>query len=176
LISFGLTPPAKQLLVIEIGREAATLVLISTGAWLFGKGIQPRCAYFLTIFATWDIFYYVWLKALIDWPSSIMEWDVLFLIPTVWAGPVLAPVLVSIILLGFAIIMLYRDPQARPLKMTMRDGVGLLFAAFVVAVSFCIAGLSAGKPDFRSHFYWPLFACGNLGAIAVLLKCLVQSK
>ncbi|MCJ7673904.1 MAG: hypothetical protein MUO33_01995, partial [Sedimentisphaerales bacterium] len=66
MISFGLTPPAKQLLVIEIGREAATLVLISTGAWLFGKGIQPRCAYFLTIFATWDIFYYVWLKALID--------------------------------------------------------------------------------------------------------------
>ncbi|MCJ7675057.1 MAG: hypothetical protein MUO33_07885, partial [Sedimentisphaerales bacterium] len=107
---------------------------------------------------------------------SIMEWDVLFLIPTVWAGPVLAPVLVSITLLGFAIIMLYRDSQARPLKMTMRDGVGLLFAAFVVAVSFCIAGLSAGKPDFRSHFYWPLVACGNLGAIAVLLKCLVQSK
>jgi len=176
LTSFGLTPPAKQLLVIEIGREAATLVLISTGAWLFGRGIQQRCAYFLAIFATWDIFYYVWLKVLIDWPSSIMEWDVLFLIPTVWAGPVLAPVLVSITLLGFAIIMLYRDSQARPLKVTMRDGVGLLFAALVVAVSFCIAGLSAGKPDFRSHFYWLLFACGNLGAIAVLLKCLVQSK
>ena len=176
MTSFGLTPPAKQLLVIEIGREAATLVLISTGAWLFGRGIQQRCAYFLAIFATWDIFYYVWLKVLIDWPSSIMEWDVLFLIPTVWAGPVLAPVLVSITLLGFAIIMLYRDSQARPLKVTMRDGVGLLFAALVVAVSFCIAGLSAGKPDFRSHFYWLLFACGNLGAIAVLLKCLVQSK
>jgi len=164
------------LLIVEVGREAATLVLISTGAWLFGKGIAQRCAYFLTIFATWDIFYYVWLKLLIDWPSSIMEWDVLFLIPTVWAGPVLAPVLVSATLLGFAITILYRDSQTRPLKVTITDGVGLFFAALIMAVSFCIAGLSAHKSDFRSHFYWPLFACGNIGAIAILLKCLLQSK
>jgi hypothetical protein len=164
------------MLAIEIGRETATLVLISAGAWLFGRGIAQRCAYFLTIFATWDIFYYVWLKLLIDWPSSIMEWDVLFLIPTVWAGPVLAPVFISITLLGFAIIILYRDSQARPLRVTMMDGVSLLFAALAVAVSFCIAGLSASKPDFRSHFYWLPFACGNIGAIVILLKCLVQSK
>jgi len=166
----------KQLLAIEIGREAATVVLISTSAWLFGSGIQQRCAYFLTIFAVWDIFYYVWLKVLIDWPSSIMEWDILFLIPTIWAGPVLSPVFVSVTLLGFAVMMLYRDSQARPVKVTMVDWVALLFAGLIVALSFCIAGQSASKPDFHSHFYWPLFACGNLGAIAILLKCLVQSK
>ena len=53
----------KALLLTEIGREAATIVLIFTGAWLFGRNLRQRFAYFLTIFAVWDIFYYIWLKA-----------------------------------------------------------------------------------------------------------------
>ena len=113
----------KALLLTEIGREAATIVLILTGAWLFGRNLQQRFAYFLTIFAVWDIFYYVWLKvfsaclkAIPDWPQSIMDWDILFLIPVAWAGPVVAPVLVSITLLVFAMILLYRDWCGRPIR------------------------------------------------------------
>jgi len=105
----------KALLLTEIGREAATIVLIFTGAWLFGRNHQQRFAYFLTIFAVWDIFYYVWLKvlsawlkAIPNWPESIMDWDILFLIPVAWAGPVLAPVLVSITLLVFAMTIIPR--------------------------------------------------------------------
>src|SRR5690606_3193495 len=92
---FGVTPEARRLLLTEIGREAATLVLILTAAWLFGRSRQERVAYFLVIFAVWDVFYYVWLKVLLNWPASIMDWDILFLIPAVWASPVLYPVLVS---------------------------------------------------------------------------------
>src|SRR4030043_1288929 len=96
LAEFGITPLWKRLLLTETGREAATLVVIFTASWLFGRNLRQRFAFFLTIFAVWDIFYYVWLKVLINWPASIMDWDILFLIPTVWAGPVIAPILISI--------------------------------------------------------------------------------
>jgi hypothetical protein len=109
MTEFGITTLWKQILFTEVGREAASMLLISSAAWLFGQNHRQRFAFFATIFAVWDITYYIWLKILIDWPSSIMDWDILFLIPTVWAGPVLAPVLISITLLIFAVIILYHS-------------------------------------------------------------------
>ena len=166
----------RNILLTEIGREASTLVLILTGSWLIGRNLQQRIAYFFTIFAVWDIFYYVWLKILMNWPSSIMDWDILFLIPMTWAAPVLAPVLISLTLLLFAVIMLYRGSCSAVLRVTPIDWLGFFLAAFVVVVSFCVAGLHIAEPDFRSHFYWMLFALGNIGAIGLFLKCLLRSK
>ncbi|MHC4691651.1 MAG: hypothetical protein ACYS67_02835 [Planctomycetota bacterium] len=173
----------KALLLTEIGREAATIVLILTGAWLFGRNLQQRFAYFLTIFAVWDIFYYIWLKvfsaclkAIPDWPLSIMDWDILFLIPIAWASPVLAPVLVSIVMLAFAMIILYRDCCGRPVRASRIDWIIFIAAAVVIVVSFCIPGPHIAEPDYQSYFYWPLFAIGLLAAVALFVKCLLKSK
>jgi hypothetical protein len=176
LTEFGIGPLWKQLLLIETGREAATLVLIFTGSWLFGRNPKQRFAFFLTIFAVWDIFYYIWLKVLIDWPASIMDWDILFLIPIAWAGPVLAPILVSLTLLAFAVIILYRSCSARVLRPTPLDWFAFIAAALVVVASFCIAGLHSAEANFQSHFHWLLFAAGLLSAIALFAKCLLKSK
>ena len=172
----GISSLWRRLLITEIGREAASMVLLLTAAWLFGRNLQQRSAYFMVIFAIWDIFYYVWLKILIDWPSSIMDWDILFLIPRTWASPVLCPVLISLTLLLLAIIILYRDSRARPIKPTLPDWLVFILAGLIVVISFCIAGRHVTKPDFQSYFYWPLFAAGLLLAIAVFLKCLLKSK
>ena len=176
LTDFGITPSWKRLLLTEIGREAASMVLISTAAWLFGQTLQQRFAYFLAIFAVWDIFYYIWLKILINWPGSIMDWDILFLIPITWAGPLLAPVLTSLTLLIFAVITLYRSCTGSPLEVAPIDWGGFILAGLVVVVSFCIAGRHIRKRDFKSHFYWPIFAVGLLSAVALFLKCLLKSK
>ncbi|MFZ0034008.1 MAG: hypothetical protein WAK60_03335 [Sedimentisphaerales bacterium] len=176
LTEFGIGPLWKQLLLIETSRETATLVLIFTGSWLFGRNLQQRFAFFLTIFAVWDIFYYIWLKVLIDWPASIIDWDVLFLIPTVWAGPVVAPILISLTLLVFAVIILYRSCRARVLRLTPIDWFAFIAATLVVVASFCIAGLHVAEPDFQSHFHWLLFAAGLLSTIALFAKCLLKSK
>ena len=176
LTEFGIGPLWKQLLLTEIGREAATLVLILTSAWLFGRNLQQRFAYFLIIFAVWDIFYYIWLKVLINWPGSIMDWDILFLIPIAWASPVLAPILISLTLLLFAVIILYSDCCANPIKVTLTEWFAFVIAGLVVVVSFCVAGLHITKPNFESYFYWPIFALGNISAIALFLKCLLKSK
>ena len=176
LTEFGTSLLWKQLLLTEIGREAATLVLIFTGSLLFGRNLRQRFAFFLTIFAVWDIFYYVWLKVLLDWPGSIMDWDILFLMPVVWASPVLAPILISFTMLVFAVLILYRDCCGRDIKITRMDLPGFVIAGLMVVVSFCIAGAHITKPDFRSHFHWPLFALGNVSAVALFLKCLLRVK
>jgi len=176
LLGCGIGPFWGRLMLTEIGREAATIVLIFTGAWLFGQSLQQRLAYFLVIFAVWDIFYYVWLKVLIGWPASIMNWDILFLIPVAWASPVLAPLIISVTLLLCAVIMLYFCSYGRRLKVTLIDRLAFMLTTSVVVVSFCIAGRHITKPDFQSHFYWPVFAAGYLLGIVVFLKCLLRSK
>jgi len=176
LTVFGIDQLSKRLLLTEIGREAATIVLIFTGAWLFGRNRRQRFAYLLTIFAIWDIFYYVWLKVLIDWPASIMDWDILFLIPGTWASAVLYPVLISITMLIFAAAILYRDARGRPIKVTRVDWLAFFVAAIIVVISFCTPGSYVAEPDYKSYFYWPLFAAGLLLAIGMFLKCLLKSK
>ena len=183
LSDFGTILDKKPLLLTEIGREVATIVLIFTGAWALGRNLRQRFAYFLLIFAIWDIFYYIWLKffsaslkAIPNWPESIMDWDILFLIPAVWAGPVLAPVLTSITLIVFAVIILHRDHRDRPIRATWIEWLGFIAAAVVVIISFCIPGPHIAEADYQSHFHWPIFAAGHILAIALFIKCLLKSK
>ena len=91
---------------VELARELATMVMLASVAVLTGTNRWQRFAYFLITFGVWDIFFYLWLKVMINWPSSIFDWDILFLLPVPWIGPVIAPVLVSffMILAGIAII------------------------------------------------------------------------
>src|SRR5215471_13766120 len=78
-------------LLLELGREAATIVMLATVGIAAGRTKVGKGAYFLLLFGVWDICYYIWLKAFVEWPSSLLTWDVLFLIPVPWVGPVLAP-------------------------------------------------------------------------------------
>jgi hypothetical protein len=157
LTEFGISPLWKRLLLIETGREAATLVLIFTASRL-----RQRFAFFLTIFAVWDIFYYIWLKVLLDWPSSVMDWDILFLIPTAWAGPVMAPILISFTLLIFAIIILYRSCRARVPRLTPAGWLTFIVATLVVVASFCIANpISIGRYSPQA-FYPPSHCLQNV--------------
>jgi len=166
------TPEGKRLVLTEVGREAATLVLILTAAWLFGNSLQERIAYFLIIFAVWDVFYYVWLKVLLNWPASIMDWDILFLIPVAWASPVLYPVLVSVAMFAFAVAILHRCAQGRPLAVTPADWLGWLASLLVIVVSFCLGGTHITEPNYTQYFLWPLFAAGLALGIAFCVKSL----
>lgn len=175
LTIFSINPLWKRLLITEIGREASTLVLVVTGAYLFGRNLRQRVAYFLTIFAVWDIFYYVWLKVLLNWPASLMDWDILFLIPVSWAGPVLAPILVSLVMLLFAMAILYCDCCAKPLKIHFYDWIAFSVVAVIIVISFCIPGPHIAEENYSTYFHWSLFAAGLLPAVLIFAKCLMRS-
>jgi hypothetical protein len=91
---------------IEIGREAATIIMLATVSLIAGSKWLHKIGYFFLSFGIWDIFYYIWLYIFIQWPESILEWDVLFLIPLPWWGPVIAPVLISIVLISIGYLLI----------------------------------------------------------------------
>jgi len=86
-------------LQVELARETATLGMLVSVAALAGRVRWEQFGYFLVAFGVWDIFYYVWLKVALDWPSALTDWDVLFLLPLPWIGPVMAPVLISLVMI-----------------------------------------------------------------------------
>lgn len=84
-----------SLLVFELIREAATMVLLWAIAFIAATKWRERFAIFLFAFATWDIVYYIHLCLTVRWPKSLTTPDVLFLIPEPWFGQVWFPILVS---------------------------------------------------------------------------------
>ena len=88
-------PEQPKILIIEIGREAATIVMLAAIALAVADNAGQWAAAFAIAFGTWDIAFYAFLKVLLDWPAALSTWDILFLIPIPWVGPVLAPVIVS---------------------------------------------------------------------------------
>ncbi|MBE0640592.1 MAG: hypothetical protein IH599_01070 [Bacteroidales bacterium] len=98
--SFPLRAFPDDLLTTELWRELATLLMLLGIAWMFGRSWTSRLAGFLMAFAVWDLGYYLFLWLLLDWPSSLLTWDLLFLIPAPWTGPVLAPVIHSLTMIA----------------------------------------------------------------------------
>src|SRR5436190_22730947 len=80
---------------VELVRELATLVMLFTVGLLAGRTRRSRIGYMAIAFGAWDILYYVFLKVIYGWPKSLFDWDVLFLLPLPWWGPVLAPMLIA---------------------------------------------------------------------------------
>ena len=106
----GFDFPLKELdfniMVTELFREAATMImLLSIGYIAAAKKIE-RFAYFILSFAIWDIFYYVFLKLVLAWPESLLSWDILFLIPVTWVGPVICPIINSLTMILLSILIL----------------------------------------------------------------------
>lgn len=105
---FPLALPATRVLMVELGRELATLIMLAGVAMLAGRSGWVRFGAFSILFGVWDIVFYVVLYLVLGWPESLMTWDVLFLFPLVWTGPVLTPVLVAISLVVAGGLMMTR--------------------------------------------------------------------
>ena len=86
-----LTPSRK--ITGRIVNIVPLLLLLAAIACISGKTPLRRFCFFMIAFGTWDIFYYIWLWVMIRWPESLMTWDLLFLLPLPWVGPVITPVL-----------------------------------------------------------------------------------
>lgn len=123
----------ERILLVELVRELATLVMLFAVAWIAGRTFIERLAFFMVAFGVWDIFYYVWLKVFIGWPASLMEWDILFLIPWTWLGPVLAPVICSLTMIVFGLVLL---GQARTTRLAMSTSALVTAGATVILYTF----------------------------------------
>ena len=165
-----------RIMLTEVLREAATLIIIWATVCLTYKRLQSRIAAFIVLFGIWDIFYYIFLKLLLNWPESLGTYDILFLIPAPWVGPVWSPVLVSIGFIYAGTAILIRNHQNHFLHFGKVFILLELFAVLLIIVSFIIPGSSVIEQSLPTHFPWYLFLIGFLTGIGVFLYYFYSSE
>lgn len=157
---------AGHLVAIEAGRELATLVMLAAVGWLAGEGRWERLAWTAVAFGAWDIAYYGWLVVFIGWPPSLATWDVLFLVPAPWVGPVWAPISVSLALIGVGAAAARRLRAGGSLRIAGRQVVAGLAGGALVIGSFLLGAPTAIAGETPEDFPWVVFAAGMLFAVA----------
>lgn len=179
--TFPLKPIAQNLAITEIIREVFSLLMLLSVSILAGKSAIRSFAYFLFSFAVWDIFYYLFLKLLIDWPESLMTMDILFLLPVTWIGPVITPLILTVLMIIFALLMLYFSSCDEQVTLKPHELLILILGALTVIVSFTadytnfiLNHYSLGQiwslptkslfklsvEYYPDNFYWPIYWVG----------------
>jgi len=195
---FPMSPVSARMYLAELVRETATILMLFSLGFLIGKNGIQKLAYFLIAFATWDIVYYVALKLFLNWPSSLLTWDVLFLIPLPWLGPVLAPVIVSLTMIWIGSSLLLLEDRNGSVSLNAEErgfwifGALILFAAFIWNYSILIVqnGYASKvltlyqNPGFLKVVYnytpksfnWVLFVVGELLVIVGTIRFLLRHR
>jgi len=162
---------SDRITAIEIGREAATIAMLLSVGWIAGRKLQDRLGFFVFAFGLWDIAYYAWLAIFTGFPASLLSWDLLFLLPVPWWGPVLAPSLIALMMCiggAAAVRQVERDVPWR--LNALNAGIA---AAGIAIVLYCFTidslrampdGFDAVSKARPSDFPWAAF----LGGFAVM--------
>ena len=157
-------PAQGRLDGVELLREIATLIMLACVGGLAGKTARLRLGYAAIAFGVWDIAYYVFLKGMTGWPGSLLDWDVLFLIPLPWWGPVIAPISVSVLLIAGGTLVSQFDEPGRPIwpgRLTLfLNIVGAILCLLVFmadAIGVANKGEEAIRKALPTQFNWPLF-------------------
>lgn len=154
-------PENSRRLLTELGREAATLLMLAAIGLAVAGNFAQWTGAFLVAFGVWDIFFYLSLKLLIDWPQSLLTWDLLFLIPVPWVGPVAAPVIVSASMIVCGVSVLFRPVHVRP-----QHWAAILLGGIVVVVACCLDYPNITRGGMPNPFHWGVFLLGEAIGIA----------
>jgi hypothetical protein len=161
-----LGPEHTARLNIELGREFATLLMLSGVALAVARKLREWVGAFVLCFGFWDIAFYSFLKLLLNWPASLLTWDILFLLPVPWVGPVVAPILVSISMIVAGFLWLWREYGDNPFHMTRARWAFILLGGLTVFVAFIYDFPNTAGGGTPNAFRWDVFFVGE--AIALL--------
>jgi len=164
--SFPLVVIPVKLLVTEVCREAASLVLIVAIAALAAGRFRDRLGYLLILFGTWDIFYYVWLKVTLDWPGSLVDWDVLFLIPLPWIAPVIAPLLIAGLMVVIGVMILVASARQHEFGKPRLTAVLTLLGTAPILYSFMYDTAATLHQQMPQDYRYSLLAAGLIVYVA----------
>src|ERR1017187_8385227 len=153
----------------ELVREAATLVMLLTVGMLAGRNWRSRLGYAAVAFGVWDIGYYVFLRKLSGWPHSLLDWDILFLLPLPWWGLVLAPVLIALLMIAWGTLTCQVERAQSSWRSDVTAwgmnliGTGLALYVFMAdTIRVASQGVEALRNVIPAQFNWPLFGIALL--------------
>jgi hypothetical protein len=170
--SFPLVLLPPGMVAIEIGREAATLVMLLGVGMLAGVDRWDRIPLFCVAFGVWDIAYYIWLWVFLRWPPSLLTWDVLFLIPVPWVGPVVAPAIVSVVLIAGGLLLLRKRAGGQAVGFSPALQALALAGGALVLASFMLDFQVVVRQMEPLPFRWGLFGSGVALAVVALVLAL----
>jgi hypothetical protein len=173
---FPLKEMSLFIYLTEVGREAASIVVLIAVAYLVEKTRTGRLLLFLYGFGIWDIFYYLWLKVFLNWPATLLDWDVLFLIPLPWVAPILSPVLVSMLFIAAAVTVNHLSARGRSVTFHRVHWLILVMAASVIVASFLWKTKSALEREVPRGYPWWLWGLGIALGLGVFLVRIVRSR
>lgn len=104
----------QRVTTVETIREAATIVMLLAVSLLAGRSARQKIGAFLVGFAGWDLSYYAFLKAIDNWPASLLTKDVYFLIPVAWVGPVITPLVLCTLMFVAGVALFVGESRSRP--------------------------------------------------------------
>jgi hypothetical protein len=162
-------PEYIERLYTELAREAATLVMLAAVALAIAGNVRQWLAAFMVAFGVWDLFFYVFLRVLTGWPASLMDWDLLFLLPLPWVSPVLAPVIVASSMIVSGVILLWRESRGCPVQLARSHWTAIFAGGVILVVAFCWDFRHVMAGGYPKSFNWPLFGLGEtIGVVAFL--------
>lgn len=174
---FPLAVVHDHIALIEIVREAATVLMLLAVAKLYDRRDAWRqYAAFLYAFGLWDIFYYVGLWWMLDWPASLFDWDVLFLIPLPWLGPVLAPALIAVVMMAAGLAILALREADRTIVVRRWEWAAVVLCALALMAQFCWDASAVLRGELPDPFAWWLFALPLGAASALSLRIWLRSR
>jgi hypothetical protein len=149
---------------VELVREAATLAMLLAVGMLAGRSWRTKFGYAVVAFGVWDVFYYVFLRLISGWPASVVDWDVLFLLPLPWWGPVMAPVSIALLMIAWGTIVTQLDDRHPALALPPHPWIacwlGIVLALYVFmadALRVLGEGPDAVRLVLPTAFNWRLF-------------------
>jgi hypothetical protein len=197
---FPLKAMSDNVAITELLREASTLIMILAVSVLAAEFWLHRFAWFLVVFSVWDIAYYFFLKLLLDWPQSLLTTDILFLLPSIWTGPVIAPVINSLTMILLAMVILKEGTGSKAIiRLSAAVWTLLIAGSFIILYAYMKdfatyvneyrhsfpTGENISKNDLLElstsfkprSFDWILFCTGaGMHLVAIFLICIRKRK
>ncbi|MBV8073384.1 MAG: hypothetical protein JO270_26040 [Acidobacteriaceae bacterium] len=155
----------------ELGRELATLLMLAGAALAVARKAREWVAAFLVCFGVWDVTFYVFLKLLVGWPASLLTWDILFLVPVPWTGPVLAPLVVSCSMIGCGLVLLSREYN-NPVHLTWRQWSLITIGGVLIVAAFMWDFRNTANGGNPNPFNWFLFIAGEAIGVGTFVSSL----
>lgn len=161
---------------VEIGREAATLVMLVAVARVAFEHRWRRFAAFLFVFGAWDIFYYLWLKVMLDWPASLLTDDILFLIPLPWTGPVLSAASIAAIMVVSAGVIESLLRRGLVPDVPRWGWVVVVASALSLLVIFMLDAPAIVRGEMPPPFRWWAFVLALLPSVLVAARAAWRAR